>query len=152
MSLMTSSLRFMALATPRTVRHNWWGARSPPRQKPVPPRCPPIWKTGIYCWNEKMSSRCPLKESVHPRLPPPPEILALVTPLPLRFHKPHRINLLDTIRSTWHLTPRLCTTVWLIHSTPRVQCTCMMAYLTWISSYLPRRNLAHNADCPKLCK
>ena len=71
MSLMTSSLRFMALATPRTVRHNWWGARSPPRQKPVPPRCPPIWKTGIYCWNEKMSSRCPLKESVHPRLPPP---------------------------------------------------------------------------------
>ena len=152
MSLMTSSLRFMALATPRTVRHNWWGARSPPQAEASAPQVPPNLKNWylLLKWEDEQSM--PPKRVCASPVAPPPEILALVTPLPLRFHKPHRINLLDTIRSTWHLTPRLCTTVWLIHSTPRVQCTCMMAYLTWISSYLPRRNLAHNADCPKLCK
>ena len=151
MSLMTSSLRFMALATPRTVRHNWWGARSPPQAEASAPQVPPNLKNWylLLKWEDEQSMP-PKRVCASPGAPP--EILALVTPLPLRFHKPHRINLLDTIRSTWHLTPRLCTTVWLIHSTPRVQCTCMMAYLTWISSYLPRRNLAHNADCPKLCK
>ena len=72
MSLMTSSLRFMALATPRTVRHNWWGARSPPQAEASAPQVPPNLKNWylLLKWEDEQSMP-PKRVCASPVAPPP---------------------------------------------------------------------------------
>ena len=71
MSLMTSSLRFMALATPRTVRHNWWGARSPPQAEASAPQVPPNLKNWylLLKWEDEQSMP-PKRVCASPGAPP----------------------------------------------------------------------------------